>query len=480
MATTDKFKVLVIDDDQDLALNLQDILQEEGYAISIARDGKSAEDLCRKVVFGLAVVDIKLPDIGGIELVSHLVQVCQGTEFIMVTGYASIETAMAAVGQKGIIAYETKPLNIAALLNLIRQVKERQQTEKALQETEQRYRLLAENVADVIWTADIATGRLTYVSPSIQQMTGFATDEIIAGSSEQFVTAEHLATFREALQSNNARNLSTAPLKLESEVASKHGRKIFVETNLRIMPGTGGSSPYVFGVTRDISERKRAEEELRHLSYRLVQTQEEERRSVAAELHDQVGQSLTGLKLLLARAIKSPQTESNPLLDEANSVVSDLMTRVRNLSLDLRPAMLDDLGLLPALVWLFERYGSQTRIKVNFEHTGIDRQFPSEISTAIYRIVKEALNNVSKHTQVEAVTVRAWSTAASLCAQVEDKGKGFDPTEVKPGSSGLIGMQERAHLLGGQLTIETTPGAGTRVTAELPLPSETKRKKKEK
>jgi signal transduction histidine kinase len=178
--------------------------------------------------------------------------------------------------------------------------------------------------------------------------------------------------------------------------------------------------------------------------------------------------------------MKTSPGDPGLLLDEANTIVSDLMTRVRNLSLDLRPAMLDDLGLLPALLWHFERYSSQTRVKVNFEHTGLDRQFQSEISTAIYRIVQEALNNVSKYASVEDVTVRAWSTTALLCAQVEDEGKGFVPGEVTPSSSGLIGMQERAHLLGGKLTIETTPGAGTRVTAELPLPAEPRPRKKEK
>jgi len=424
-------------------------------------------------------VDIRLPDISGLDLVNEITNLCIGTEYMIITGYASLETAVAAVGQKGILSYETKPINMVPLLGFIRQVNERQQTQRALRETENRYRLLAENVADVIWTADPRDFRLTYVSPSVLQLTGYASEEIMAKPWEELFAPEHLVAVREAL-SDLTREASSGVQTLEGEIIRKDGNRVWVETRGHIISGTGGSPAYLLGVTRDITERKRVEEQLRELSHQLVQMQEEERRAVAAELHDQVGQSLTGLKLLLARAARSPGDSISPLLEEANSVVSDLMTRVRNLSLDLRPAMLDDLGLLPALLWLFERYTSQTQVKVNFEHSGLGQPFPPATRTAIYRIVQEALTNVSRHAGVNEATVRAWVSGDSLSVQIEDLGKGFNADEIGPASSGLIGMQERAHLLGGKLTIETTPGAGTRVTAEFPLPRPPKKKKKEK
>lgn len=472
--TADKIKILVIDDDTDLALNLQDILQEEGYTVSVAADGKSALTLCRKNSFGLALVDIKLPDTGGIDLVNKLVSLCSDTEYIMVTGYASLDTAVAAVGQKGIIAYETKPLNMVALLNLIRQVTERQQAQKLLSETEERYRLLAENVDDVIWTADIDL-RFTYVSPSACQLLGYASEEVVGKVVEELIAPEYHPLVSDVFGDEKSyRESLTEPKTFQAEALRKDSSRVWVETRWRVMSGSNGKPAYILGVSRDITERKRAEEELRQLSHRLVQMQEEERRAVAAELHDQVGQSLTGLKLLIARAMRSSRETVNPVLEEANAVVSDLMTRVRNLSLDLRPAMLDDLGLLPALLWLFERYTTQTQVKVNFEHSGLDGPLSPQISTAIYRIVQEALTNVSKYAGVDKVTVRAWSNESLVCAQIEDRGKGFNPGEITVASSGLVGMQERAHLLGGRVTIETTPGAGTRVTAELPLSGEPK------
>jgi signal transduction histidine kinase len=146
--------------------------------------------------------------------------------------------------------------------------------------------------------------------------------------------------------------------------------------------------------------------------------------------------------------------------------------RVDNLSLDLRPAILDDLGLLPALLWHFERYTAQTNVCVTFRHSGLEgRRFASEVETAAYRIVQEALTNVARHADVSEVMVRAWADQDVLAVQIEDQGAGFDleATLAAGETTGLAGMRDRAVLLGGKLTVESAPGTGTRVTAEFPL-----------
>src|SRR5262249_8395019 len=142
----------------------------------------------------------------------------------------------------------------------------------------------------------------------------------------------------------------------------------------------------------------------------------------------------------------------------------ELMGRVRELSLNLRPAMLDDLGLLPALLWHFDRYTAQTGIAVAFKHSGLEgRRFASELETAAYRITQEALTNVARHARVREATVRLWAAQDSLCVQIEDQGTGFDPKAVlgTGHSSGLSGMRERASLLGGRLIIDSLLGGGT-------------------
>jgi signal transduction histidine kinase len=151
------------------------------------------------------------------------------------------------------------------------------------------------------------------------------------------------------------------------------------------------------------------------------------------------------------------------------------MQRVRNLSLDLRPAMLDDLGLVPTLLWHFDRYTAQTNVRVAFEHSGLVKRFAPDIETAVYRIVQEALTNVARHARTSQATVRLWVDDSQLYVQVEDEGVGFDTeatleTMLTSGSSfGLEGIRERVLLLEGQLTVEAMPGQGTRLTAELPL-----------
>ena len=211
-------------------------------------------------------------------------------------------------------------------------------------------------------------------------------------------------------------------------------------------------------------------QQLQDLSQRLLEVQETERRLLARELHDEIGQALTGLKLVLEADHRGGETPRDKL-GRAGTLVEDLINRVRDLSLELRPTMLDDLGLLPALLWQFERYTAQTGIYVSFQHFGLDRRFDQEVETAAYRIVQEALTNVARYAGVPAVTITLWADAAMLSVQVEDNGRGFDlaHTRADRPSSGLAGMRERVSLLNGQFTVESAPGAGTQITAELPL-----------
>lgn len=225
-------------------------------------------------------------------------------------------------------------------------------------------------------------------------------------------------------------------------------------------------------------ENKRAERELRRLAERLhglsrqlLRVQEEERRHLARELHDEVGQLLTGLRLLLRPREQLEPDSVRDRFEQARSVVDDLLERVRGLSFDLRPAALDQLGLVPGLLALFERYSHQSGILVDFKHQGLDQRFTPDVETAAYRIVQEALTNVARHAAVAGVTVRLWASDEVLHVQVEDRGRGFDAEVAlqSPHSRGLTGMNERVGLLGGRLTVESRPRCGTQVLAEIPL-----------
>jgi signal transduction histidine kinase len=213
---------------------------------------------------------------------------------------------------------------------------------------------------------------------------------------------------------------------------------------------------------------------LQALSQRLVTIQEAERRHIARELHDEVGQLLTGLRLSIELVGRLPPSDQAARLAEAHTAVKDLIGHVRSLSLDLRPAMLDDMGLLAALLWHFRRYTEQTAIMVECKHRGLDQRFPAAVETVAYRVVQEALTNVARHAAVTTVDVWLLATPEQLSIRISDAGRGFDPAAALQASqsSGLLGMQERVTLLGGTLSITSTPGSGTQVVADLPLTAE--------
>jgi PAS domain S-box-containing protein len=216
---------------------------------------------------------------------------------------------------------------------------------------------------------------------------------------------------------------------------------------------------------------QQSEIQMKALSLRLVDVQEAERRFVARELHDEVGQVLTGLNLVLEMHTQELGREPTARLLEARSTVNELVDSVRELSLRLRPSMLDDLGLLPTLRWYFERFYNKTNICVLFECARVDnKRFAAEVETAAYRIVQEASTNVARHAKVNEVAVRVWCEDKAIKVQIEDHGVGFDSESILQAGSagGLSGMKERALLLGGCFTIETQPGFGTRLIAELP------------
>ncbi|MDX2041911.1 MAG: response regulator [Acidobacteriota bacterium] len=249
-------------------------------------------------------------------------------------------------------------------------------------------------------------------------------------------------------------------------------RRAHDELERRVMERTAELSATNSQLKEQIAERRRAEEELRRLSHRLVEVQESERRNIARELHDEIGQLLTGLKLVIEMVSRLPAEELVEHCHKAQVLVNELMGHVRDLSLDLRPAMLDDLGLLHALLWHFERYKSQTGATVTLTHTGIENQrLTPEIETAAYRIVQEALTNAARHAGVTKIRVNAYADAESLNLQIADDGKGFDvQASLAAGqSSGLAGMRERAQLLGGLLMIDSAIGKGTVINATLPL-----------
>jgi signal transduction histidine kinase len=215
--------------------------------------------------------------------------------------------------------------------------------------------------------------------------------------------------------------------------------------------------------------------QLRELSQHLADVQEAERRFIATELHDDVGQLLTGLKLMIEMATTQAEPDRQETLKNARNTISELSTHVRNLSLDLRPAMLDDFGLFAALEWLFGRYAKQTGITVTHNFSFLDEhRFPKRVETAAFRIIQESLTNTARYAAVKEVEVNI-VTNGRLRIKICDLGQGFDPTQAEGTShqtGGISGMRERVAWVGGEFSILSNPGAGTTVLASFNLEGE--------
>ena len=211
--------------------------------------------------------------------------------------------------------------------------------------------------------------------------------------------------------------------------------------------------------------------ELKQLSARLVEAQENERRSISRELHDEVGQALSGIRVELANLSRIIRTQEvgglDAKVDEIKQMVDDSVGVVRNMALLLRPSMLDDLGLVPALQWQARELSKRTGVRVKVAAEGVSEDLPEDHKTCIYRVVQEALHNCVQHAEAAMVRVTVQQEPNRILLAIQDDGRGFDAEHDR--GMGLLGMQERVSHLGGTFSVESLPGNGAIVCIVLPL-----------
>lgn len=268
------------------------------------------------------------------------------------------------------------------------------------------------------------------------------------------------------------------PVAYDTQETLKKGRKRWFQARIYPLKGATGEIRNVIMMYEDITEQKWAEEDLQKLSAQLIDAQEAERKRISQELHDEMGQALTAMRinltamekelpLDLAVKIRDRLTETSWLLDQ-------VLEQVRELSLDLRPSMLDDLGLGPTLRWYLNRFARRLDVEVEVETVGLEERLPAELETLLYRVVQEALTNVAKHANAHWVRLRIERGESIVTAALEDDGIGFDVLKSAGGDAshdgmGLLGMRERVALWGGRFHIESSAARGTRLTIEIPL-----------
>jgi PAS domain S-box-containing protein len=325
----------------------------------------------------------------------------------------------------------------------------------------------------------------TFVSPSVVRLLGYDAEEAMAMTMEQILPPDSLKVVEKALAEGLAtkrvgRKAPPQSLTLELEMRRKDGSTVWTEVKVDFLRGSKGRALELLGVTRDIADRKRAEkqlrnsnEQLRALTARLQTAREEERANIAREIHDELGQALTGLKIDLAWLRKKLPTESKDLIKKTgvmSTLIDSTIQSLRKISSDLRPGILDDLGLPAAIEWQAQEFQKRTGIDCQFTGSRKDLSLEKDLSTAVFRIFQETLTNVARHARASRVEVDLKEEKGILSLRVQDNGRGITEKEIQDGKSlGLLGMRERAFLFGGEFNIKGMQGKGTSVLLRIPV-----------
>ncbi|WP_321788331.1 PAS domain-containing sensor histidine kinase [Paraburkholderia sp. J94] len=343
-----------------------------------------------------------------------------------------------------------------------------------------RYRLLIDAVHDYAIFMLEPGGLVASWNLGAQRIKGYAPDEIVGRHFSVFYTPEDIASDKPA------RLLETAATdgRVEDEGwrVRKDGSRFWADVVITAIHDESNALLGYAKITRDMTERRRLDElEHSHAVSALVQqARENEQRRIARELHDDLGQRLVALKMALAQhqtelgtALAGPLRHTLTSLTEMASQIDSLTMSVRRIAADLRPSLLDDLGLEAALEWLAHDFERRCGVAVRCELDAHALEPGDFATTALFRVAQEALTNVTRHARALNVAVRLSSDEHRCCLIIRDDGVGFAPgAAVRPDAFGLLGMRERMVQLGGSLSVASRPGAGVTITAELRLPVE--------
>jgi PAS domain S-box-containing protein len=356
----------------------------------------------------------------------------------------------------------------ARFILLARDVTDRKNAQDALRESESRWRFAIEGTGDSLWDWDFEHDK-TFYSERWTQMLGFESNEIGNDPRELERHIHHDDKERVLAEMKAHIDGSTSQFNCEYRLRRRDGGIIWISgRGLVVRRDKNGMPLRMIGTNTDITERRNAAAKMQILSRRILEVQEGERRRIAHELHDELGQTLTAVKINLQSVRPNDRRTPQEGVEENVRMVDSALQQMRQMALTLRPSVLDDLGLASALDWLGEQVATRSEMQVIVRSAMQNERISGEIETACFRIVQEALTNIQRHAFAKHAEIDLTCDGKTLSLTVSDDGCGFTPDMSAAGerSMGLLGMQERASLIGGRIEVVSSPGHGCRIRLE--------------
>lgn len=475
-------QILLVEDSPTDALLIEEALSDlPGLQHRLIRAESLSDALAqvRATHFDIALLDLGLLDARGLETFSRFHDQAPEVPVLVLTGLDDKSAGLEAIRHGARDYLHKRELRPSGLGRAIRYTIEQHRVGRALEESEERFQLAVTSSTAGLWDWNPQSDAL-YVSRQFVKILGYE-ENALPGRMSAFLETVHPEDIDRVAGCLAAHLERRDAYDVEYRVCPKSGGLRWVHLRGQALWNNAGKPCRMVGWITDVTDRKLADEslrksreELRHLSANIQHMREEEKKRIARELHDDLGQHLTALKLEVGRigrrigaGKKAPRADE---LHDIYALIDQLVISVRRIAADLRPVMLDDLGLIPAIEWFVDDFSTRYGIRVIRRISASDISFNHESATAVFRIVQEAMTNIARHSGATEATVEIARDTSNCTVIVLDNGHGCSRDERHaPNSFGLPGIRERANALGGELRIETAPGRGFALRVSLPL-----------
>lgn len=475
--------VLIIEDEKNIRQSFRFYLEDNNYRVLEAENGRIGLELFEKEKPDLILLDLRMPEVDGLEVLGRVGELSNDTPVIVVSGAGGVADAVEAL-RLGAWDYLLKPIedqsvlkySIEKAMERARLLRENEAYQNKIRESEERYRSLIENAGSAIAYLD-SNYKVVLVNRYAIENFRREKDMLIGKSLFDIFQKDQAALFQKRLKEIDEGKRGAT---FEDLIDFPNGSRWFL-TNVQLLRNSDGSLLGFQCISTDITERKQAEHQIRSLTQKLLKAQENERRRFSRELHDHVAQDLSLSKItcdLLLDKETALTPEVTQMISEISNTLNTTIFTVRNLAYDLRPPGLEELGLTQAILLYCDDFSEKSGIGIEFNSTGVEKlKLNVDAQINIFRLIQEALNNIWKHADASHTTIRLVGASPNIILRIKDNGKGFDLNQRLDDAAsekrmGLSIMEERVTLLRGKMTIQSKPNEGTILSMKLPYEEE--------